>query len=71
MPGQFVSQKIVCKGDRVVGFNMLGSRWDHEPLLRWIHERRSLEWVLDHLPRPSSTRSSCRSFRVLPEAGLA
>ena len=24
IPGQFVSQRIVVKGDRVVGFNMLG-----------------------------------------------
>ncbi len=40
-PGSSSRQRIVCKGDRVVGFNMLGSRWDHEPLLQWIDERRS------------------------------
>ena len=33
----------------VIGFNFLGRRWDHEVLIRWINERRSLAWVLDHL----------------------
>ena len=70
-PGQFVSQKIVCKGERVVGFNMLGSRWDHEPLLRWIHERRSLEWVLEHLGEAQFDEEFMEHFRVLPEAVLA
>jgi NADPH-dependent 2,4-dienoyl-CoA reductase/sulfur reductase-like enzyme len=50
VPGRFESQRIVINGDRVVGFNMLGSRWNHEPLLDWIHERRTLDWVLRHLP---------------------
>jgi NADPH-dependent 2,4-dienoyl-CoA reductase/sulfur reductase-like enzyme len=48
-PARFESQRIVCRGERVVGFNMLGGRWSHEPLLEWIHERRSLEWVLARL----------------------
>jgi NADPH-dependent 2,4-dienoyl-CoA reductase/sulfur reductase-like enzyme len=68
VPGQFVSQKIVCKGDRVVGFNMLGSRWDHEPLLRWIHERRNLDWVLQHLGEAQFDEEFTRRFQVLPEA---
>jgi NADPH-dependent 2,4-dienoyl-CoA reductase/sulfur reductase-like enzyme len=49
VPGRFESQRIVVTGDRVVGFNLLGSRWIHEPLLDWIHERRDLDWVLKHL----------------------
>ncbi len=48
-PGRFESQRIVVKGERVVGFNMLGSRWDHQTLVQWIGERRSLDWVLKHL----------------------
>jgi NADPH-dependent 2,4-dienoyl-CoA reductase/sulfur reductase-like enzyme len=48
-PGRCVSQRIVTKGDRVVGFNMLGSRWNHVPLMEWIQQRRSLAWVLEHL----------------------
>jgi NADPH-dependent 2,4-dienoyl-CoA reductase/sulfur reductase-like enzyme len=71
VPGKLVSQKIVCKGDRVVGFNMLGSRWDHEPLLRWIHERRSLPWVLEHLHEAQFDEELMPRFRVLPEAVLA
>jgi NADPH-dependent 2,4-dienoyl-CoA reductase/sulfur reductase-like enzyme len=49
VPGRPESQRIVCKGERVVGFNMLGGRWNHEVLLSWIHERRELEWVLARL----------------------
>ena len=41
--------RIVIQGDHVVGFNMLGRRWDHTTLIRWIEERRSLAWVLRHL----------------------
>jgi NADPH-dependent 2,4-dienoyl-CoA reductase/sulfur reductase-like enzyme len=35
--------------ERVVGFNLLGRRWDHEVLIGWIAERRSLAYVLDRL----------------------
>jgi hypothetical protein len=49
VPGRSESQRIVVKDGCVVGFNMLGSRWDHEPLIRWIEERRPLDWVLRHL----------------------
>jgi NADPH-dependent 2,4-dienoyl-CoA reductase/sulfur reductase-like enzyme len=51
--------RIVVQGDRedpehrVVGFNLLGRRWDHEVLNQWIHQRRSLSWVLDHLHEAS------------------
>ena len=41
--------RVVAQDDRVVGFNMLGRRWDHTVLMRWIEERRSLAWVLAHL----------------------
>ncbi len=50
MPGEPISQRIVYDDDeRVVGFNMLGSRWDHRPLIEWIRQRRSVDWVLEHL----------------------
>jgi hypothetical protein len=49
VPGRPESQRIVVKGGRVVGFNFLGSRFDHRPLLRWIAERRPLDFVLAHL----------------------
>jgi hypothetical protein len=49
LPGKDVSQRIVYVDDRVIGFNMLGSRWDHEILERWVEERRSVEFVRKHL----------------------
>ena len=50
MPGKNISQRIICNHDNeVVGFNMLGSRWNHEVLERWVHERRSMEFVRQHL----------------------
>ncbi len=70
VPGQFVSQRIVVKGDRVVGFNMLGSRWHHEPLMQWIQERRNLGHVLDHLHEAQFDEEFMPRFRVLAEARL-
>jgi len=50
MPDEPISQRIVYDDcDEVIGFNMLGSRWDHRPLIQWIEQRRSVDWVLDHL----------------------
>jgi NADPH-dependent 2,4-dienoyl-CoA reductase/sulfur reductase-like enzyme len=43
------TQRIVCKGDRAIGFNALGSRWNHAVFNRWFGERRSLAYVLDHI----------------------
>jgi NADPH-dependent 2,4-dienoyl-CoA reductase/sulfur reductase-like enzyme len=43
------TNRIVLQEDRVVGFNMLGRRWDHSVFIRWIEERRPLGWVLDRL----------------------
>ncbi len=45
--------RIVESRDRVIGFNALGRRWDHSVWLRWIRERRSLAYVLDHLAEAS------------------
>jgi NADPH-dependent 2,4-dienoyl-CoA reductase/sulfur reductase-like enzyme len=69
-PGTFVSQRIVCKGERVVGFNMLGSRWNHEPLLEWIEERRSLAYVLERLALAQFDEELSPRFRVLDAAQL-
>jgi len=45
--------RIVVVDGKVVGFNLLGRRWDHSVLIRWIEEGRSLDWVLDHLREAS------------------
>jgi NADPH-dependent 2,4-dienoyl-CoA reductase/sulfur reductase-like enzyme len=63
-PGRFQSQRIVCRGDRVVGFNMLGSRWNHERFLEWIHERRDLAWVLAHLREAQFDEEFAPPFRT-------
>jgi hypothetical protein len=70
VPGQTISQRIVCKGERVVGFNLLGSRWDHELLLAWISERRELPWVLEHLEEARFDEEFSPPFRVLPGARI-
>lgn len=51
MPGSRVSARVVHDGERVLGFNMLGSRWNHEVLQRWVDQRRSPEFVMAHLSR--------------------
>ncbi|MEN0064796.1 MAG: NAD(P)/FAD-dependent oxidoreductase [Myxococcota bacterium] len=41
--------RIVHVDGQVIGFNFLGRRWDTEVCIRWIEERRTLEYVLAHL----------------------
>lgn len=48
-PTKTITQRVVHHDGRVIGFNMLGSRWDHTLLTRWIDEGRTLEWTLGHL----------------------
>jgi NADPH-dependent 2,4-dienoyl-CoA reductase/sulfur reductase-like enzyme len=69
VPGRLASQRVVTSDGRVVGFNMLGSRWDQEPLLRWIDERRSLAWVLEHLGEAQFDEELEPHFRVHARAG--
>lgn len=40
---------VYLPDNSVIGFNMLGRRWDHSVLVRWIEEQRQLDWVLEHL----------------------
>jgi len=49
MPGRSISQRILYDDEVVLGFNMLGSRWDHTILQRWIAQRRSIDYVREHL----------------------
>jgi NAD(P)H-nitrite reductase large subunit len=49
VPGRAVSIRIVEQDGRVIGFNALGSRWDHRSFERWIHERRPIDFVLAEL----------------------
>jgi NADH oxidase (H2O2-forming) len=49
IPGKEASIRIVEHGGAVVGLNMLGSRWNHTFFERWIAERRSMDYVVEHL----------------------
>lgn len=51
VPGRRASVRVVEHAGAVVGFNMLGSRWNHRVLEQWVHERRSLDAVVADLPR--------------------
>ncbi len=48
-PGTHFTERITYLPDRtVVGFNLLGRRWDHRVLVSWIERKKKLDWVLDH-----------------------
>jgi NADPH-dependent 2,4-dienoyl-CoA reductase/sulfur reductase-like enzyme len=71
LPGRPVSQRIVVKDDRVAGFNMLGSRWDHQRLLGWVDEGRSLDFVLAHLQEAQFDEELSEPFRVASDARVS
>jgi len=48
----------------VVGFNMIGRRWDHRPLVEWVDQKRPLEWVLDHLHEALFDEEFMPKFRL-------
>ena len=49
-PGTFFTERVTHLPDEtVIGFNMLGRRWDHRVLIGWIERKKQLSWVLDHL----------------------
>lgn len=50
-PKREASIRIVHDGSRVLGFNLLGSRWNHEVLERWILEERAPAWVEKRLQK--------------------
>ena len=49
LPGDAASIRIIEKDGAVIGFNMLGSRWDHTWFERWINERRPMDDVMQQL----------------------
>jgi NADPH-dependent 2,4-dienoyl-CoA reductase/sulfur reductase-like enzyme len=63
VPGRPESQRLVLKGERVVGFNMLGGRWNHERFLEWIDERRGLDYVLPRLQQAQFDEEFSPRFR--------
>jgi len=65
-----VSHRIVCRRDRVTGFNFLGARFDQEPLLRWIAEGRTLDYVLAHLREAQFDEEFSPRFEARSDARL-
>jgi NADPH-dependent 2,4-dienoyl-CoA reductase/sulfur reductase-like enzyme len=63
--------RVVLSDDRVIGFNLLGRRWDHELLLRFIAQRRSLAYVLDHLDEANFDTEFVPPLRIPTEARSA
>ena len=49
IPGKDASIRIVEHDGAVVGLNMLGARWNHTLFELWIAERRSMDYVVEHL----------------------
>ena len=50
--------------DSVIGFNMLGRRWDHRILVNWIEEKRQLDWVLKHLHKALFDEEFMPTFKL-------
>jgi NADPH-dependent 2,4-dienoyl-CoA reductase/sulfur reductase-like enzyme len=46
VPGKDISLRISEHNGAVIGFNMLGSRWNQTLFEQWIRERRSLQQVM-------------------------
>lgn len=67
--GANISQRITYLPDgTVIGFNMLGSRWDHRVLVRWVDEKRKIGWVLERLHEAAYDEEFFRKFKVLEPA---
>ncbi len=60
--------RIISQAERVIGFNLLGRRWDHSVLTRFIEERRALSWVIEHLHEASFDTEFVPKLRIPREA---
>lgn len=49
VPRREASVRVIEHEGAVIGFNMLGSRWDHARFEDWINERRPLDYVMENL----------------------
>lgn len=62
------SQRVVIKDNKVIGFNMLGSRWNHEVFIKWINEERNLEFVLANMEEARFDAEFSTRFEILETA---
>ena len=69
LPGKDVTVRINNAPGYVSGFSFLGSRWNHETLTHWIEQRRSLDFVLQHIPEAQFDvefgRKNLKNWQVL------
>ncbi len=64
-PGTDYTERITYLPDNsVIGFNMIGRRWDHRLLVKWIDEKRTLEYVLKHLHEALFDEEFMSSFKI-------
>lgn len=50
LPETDITTRVIYnKSDQVIGFNMIGSRWNHRLFERWILERRGPDYINEHL----------------------
>lgn len=52
----------------VIGFNMIGRRWDHRMLIDWVDQKRELTWVVKNLSRALFDEEFTTAFK-LAESG--
>jgi NADPH-dependent 2,4-dienoyl-CoA reductase/sulfur reductase-like enzyme len=54
----------------VIGFNMLGRRWDHRLLVNWVDEKKQLDWVLRNLHKASFDEELYARFKPIPQSEI-
>lgn len=68
--GTSFTQRITYLPDKtVIGFNFIGRRWDHRPLVKWVEEKRKLDWVLKHLHEANFDEEFMPTFKPLTAVG--
>ena len=66
-PGQYARGSATGRPIMVL-FDLLGRRWDHSVLVRFIEERRSLAWVIEHLREAAFDTEFVPPLRIPREA---
>ena len=62
---KLVRINYTAEDGRVLGFNLLGIRYRHDVCERWILERRTIDYVLQHLREANFDPEFYRSFKII------
>lgn len=49
----------------VIGFNLIGRRWDHRVMIKWIEEKRYINYVLEHLHEALYDEEFMSKFKII------